>query len=114
MMSADDAPLVFPSIRLLRMMPLPVSGRSLGLGVLIAELSLALINPALDLPGFSRLGNALVNHGMGSWFEMGHACHFGGGMAGWLYGRWLLRPRITLKRLRADRIRREADQFRND
>jgi hypothetical protein len=22
---------------------------------------------------------------------MGHACHFGGGIAGWLYGRWLLR-----------------------
>ncbi len=97
-----------------RMMPLPVSGRSLGLGVLIAELSLALINPALGLPGFSRLGNALISHGMGSCFEMGHACHFGGGIAGWLYGRWLLRPRITLKRLRADRIRREADQFRND
>lgn len=97
-----------------RMMPLPVSGRSLGLGILITELSLALINPELDLPGFSNLGKALVSHGMGSWFEMGHACHFGGGIAGWLYGRWLLRPRITLKRLRADRMRREANGSRNN
>ncbi len=91
-----------------RMMPLPVSGRSLGLGILAAELLLALVNPALDLPGFSLLGRWLVEHGMASWFDMGHACHFGGGIAGWLFGRWLLRPRISLKRLRADRMRREA------
>ncbi len=92
-----------------RMMPLPVSGRSLGLGVLITALILALIHPALKLPGFSEIGGALEARGMGSWFEMGHACHFGGGMAGWLVGRWLLRPRITLDRLRADRERREAN-----
>ncbi|MEO5713208.1 MAG: rhomboid family intramembrane serine protease [Luteolibacter sp.] len=92
-----------------RMMPLPVSGKSLGLGILAAELLLALANPALDLPGFSNAGNWLVGHGLASWFDMGHACHFGGGVAGWLYGRWLLRPRITLKRLRADRKRREAN-----
>jgi len=92
-----------------RMMPLPVSGRSLGLGILTAELLLALVNPALDLPGFSNVGHWLVGHGLASWFDMGHACHFGGGIAGWLYGRWLLRPRISLKRLRADRERREAN-----
>ncbi len=91
-----------------RMMPLPVSGRSLGLGVLVAELLLALVHPDLNLPGFSSVGKMLIAHGMGSWFEMGHACHFGGSITGWLYGRWLLRPRITLKRLRADRERREA------
>lgn len=91
-----------------RMMPIPVSGRSLGIGVLVAELILALADPALRVPGISHLGNWLVNHGMGHWFQMGHACHFGGGVAGWLFGKWLLRPRITLKRLRRDRIRREA------
>jgi membrane associated rhomboid family serine protease len=93
-----------------RMMPLPVSGRSLGLGILTAELLLALVNPALAWPGFSTIGKWLVAHGMASWFDMGHACHFGGGMAGWLYGRWLLRPRISLKRLRAERMRREASE----
>ncbi len=94
-----------------RMMPLPVSGRNLGFGILVAELLLALANPALGVPGFSNVGNWLVGHGMASWFDMGHACHFGGGIAGWLYGRWLLRPRISLKRLRAERMRREADRL---
>jgi membrane associated rhomboid family serine protease len=91
-----------------RMMPLPVSGRSLGLGVLVAELILALADPALRVPGLVNLGNWLVSHGLGHWFQMGHACHFGGGVAGWLFGRWLLRPRINLERLRRDRERRET------
>ena len=91
-----------------KMFPLPVSGRSLGLGILLAELILALIDPALGLPGFSLLGRYLAEQGMDSWFRMGHACHFGGGIAGWAFGRWMLRPRITLDRLRRDRARREA------
>ena len=91
-----------------RMFPLPISGKSLGLGILIAELALALIDPALGLPGFSSVGKLLVSNGMGSWFQMGHACHFGGGLAGWACGRWMLRPRVTLDRLRRDRARREA------
>ena len=95
-----------------KMMPLPVSGKSLGLGILIAELLLALLNPGLGLPGFAMIGKFLVSLGAGSWFEMGHACHFGGGIAGWAFGRWLLRPRITLQRLRRERSRREAGESR--
>ena len=93
-----------------RMMPLPISARSLGLGVLAAELILALLDPALRIPGFASWGGKLVEHGLGSWFRLGHACHFGGGVAGWMLGRWLLRPRITLKRLRRKRERREASE----
>lgn len=93
-----------------RMMPVPISGKSLGVGILTAELILALMDPGLGFPGFSVAGKALADHGMGSWFQMGHACHFGGGMAGWILGKWLLRPRITLKRLRRDRERREAKE----
>ena len=93
-----------------RMMPIPISGKSLGLGILTTELLLALIDPGLGLPGISALGNWLASHGMGSGFQLGHACHFGGGLAGWLLGKWLLRPRITLKRLRRDRERREASE----
>jgi membrane associated rhomboid family serine protease len=89
-----------------RMFPLMISGKSLGLGILLAELILSLINPALGLPGFSRIGRMLVDQGMGTWFVLGHACHLGGGLAGWLYGRWILRPRVTLDRLRRDRERR--------
>ncbi len=92
-----------------RMFPVLVSGRSLGMGILLAELVLALINPDLGLPGFSGIGEILVDHGTGAWFQMGHACHLGGGLAGWIYGRWILRPRVTLERLRRERARREEE-----
>ena len=91
-----------------RMFPLPLSGRSLGLGLVLAALLLALINPDAGVPGFASVGCVLRDHGLGSWFEMGHACHFGGGVAGWIHGRWILRPRVTLARLRDDRARRET------
>lgn len=91
-----------------RMMPLPVSGRSLGLGILAAELILALMNPAWGVPWLADLGSELEAIGMGQLFQIGHACHFGGGIAGWLFGRWLLRPRVSLASLRRDRERREA------
>ena len=92
-----------------RMFPLPVSGRSLGLGILWAEGILALIDPALGLPGLSVVGRTLAGNGLGSWFQLGHACHLGGGLVGWLYGRWILRPRVTLEMLRRERSRREAE-----
>ncbi len=90
-----------------RMMPIPVSGRSLGMGILVAELILTLIDPSLGLPGFSGVGRGLVAVGAGAWFELGHACHVGGGITGWVLGRWLLRPRVTIQSLRKDRQRRE-------
>jgi len=91
-----------------RMFPLPVSGRSLGLGILSAELILALANPKLGLPGFTILGNALAAHGLHSWFAIGHACHVGGGATGYGFAKWILRPGPTLLSLRRDRNRREA------
>lgn len=91
-----------------RMWPLPVSARSLGVGVMAAEFLLALMDPRLGVPVFSDGGKMLVQHGFGGWFAVGHACHFGGGLAGFLIGRWLLRPRITADRLRREREQREA------
>jgi len=90
-----------------RMLPLPVSGRSLGLGVLLAELGFALIDPNLGVPGLAMIGQALAGQGCESWFQIGHACHFGGALAGWLYARSWLRPRVSLASLQADRRRRE-------
>jgi len=92
-----------------RMFPLPVSGKSLGIGIMLAALAMALIDPALNVPGLAAAGSLLAGHGMGAWFHMGHACHFGGGLAGWLYGRWLLRSRVTLAHLRRERARREVN-----
>jgi len=91
-----------------RMFPLSLSGRSLGGGLVLAALLLALINPDAGVPGFASVGRVLKDHAMGSWFKMGHACHFGGGVAGWLHGRWILRPRVTLASLRRERARRES------
>lgn len=91
-----------------RMWPIPLSGRALGLGLLIAEGLLALIDPALGLPLFARAGNWITENGGAQWFDIAHACHFGGGLAGWLYGRWILRNRVSIHSLRRARERREA------
>lgn len=91
-----------------RMLPLPISGQILGIGILVCALTLALINPDLGVPGLSDVGQMLVDHGPVGWFQVGHACHFGGGLAGWLCGLWILRPRVTLQSLRRDRARREG------
>lgn len=87
-----------------RMMPLPVSGRSLGRGVLLAGALLVLLDPGLGVPGFAALGRLLGVDG----FRVGHACHLGGAAAGWLHVRRLLRPAPSLAQLRADRQRREG------
>lgn len=92
-----------------RMWPLPVSGRSLGLGILLAEGILAVIDPSLGLPMLSEVGIWITRHGGAQWFDIAHACHFGGGLAGWLYGRWLLRQRVSIESLRRARRRREGD-----
>lgn len=90
-----------------RMFPLPVSGKSLGLGIMAAALVFAMIHPDGGVPWLNRLGRWLDQLGMGSWFQLGHACHLGGGLAGWGIGRWMLRPRISLARLQRDRAKRE-------
>ena len=92
-----------------RFLPLPWwSGRSLGVSVLMIELVLALLRPGLGVPGFAMIGRWLVDHGAASWFTIGHACHLGGGLAGWAWGRWVLRPRVSLAQLQRERARREG------
>lgn len=95
-----------------RMWPLPVSARNLGLGILAGEGLLALMTPDLGVPGLSGIGRVASASGLDSWWSIGHACHAGGGLAGWLYGRWILRPRLHLHHLRRDRARREAKKHR--
>jgi membrane associated rhomboid family serine protease len=88
-----------------RMWPIPVSGRSLGAGILIAEAVLVFIDPALGLPWFSAVGRWVVANIGPSWFDIAHGCHLGGGLAGWCYARWILRRRISLESLRRARER---------
>lgn len=88
-----------------RMWPLPVSGKNLGIGVMLASGLLALMNPNLGIPVLSAWGVALGKYADGG---VSHACHFGGGLLGWALARWALRPRVTLAKLQKERARREA------
>jgi membrane associated rhomboid family serine protease len=88
-----------------RMWPLAVSGRNLGIGVLLASGILALMNPKLGIPYLSHWGAML---GRFADEQVSHACHFGGAIVGWAAARWALRPRVTLAKLQKERARREA------
>lgn len=97
-----------------RMMPLGLSARNVGLGILISSLLLAMANPDVGIPVFASFGDWLVKRGLGSWFQMSHACHFGGAVCGWILARWMLRPRVSLHRLKKQRVaaeQRAADRF---
>lgn len=91
-----------------RLWPLPISGKSLGLGMLFASALLTLANPELGIPGMAAWGRALGEPAAGAVFAVSHACHLGGAVAGWMGARWTLRPRVTLARLQRERRRREG------
>ncbi len=91
-----------------RMWPVPVSGKNLGLGLIMAELFLLLMTPTLGVPVFSRMGEIIVDHGGAGLFIISHACHFGGAMAGWYLANRLLVPRPSLADLQRARARHEA------
>jgi hypothetical protein len=42
-------------------------------------------------------------------FQLGHACHFGGGLMGLLIARMWRDPRLTREKLRLERQKRELD-----
>lgn len=97
-----------------RMLPFPGPCLWLGWGVLVISLVLALCDPQGGFGPFRELGDQFAMR-FGSWiFEIGHACHLGGGLAGWLMGLWLLRPRITLEELQKKRAHRENRRARNE
>jgi membrane associated rhomboid family serine protease len=73
--------------------PIRVSGRSLGLGVIVAEA--CLLTVAWGFPH-------------ASFQPVAHACHLGGALVGWGMARRLLRPSPTLEDLRKERARRES------
>ncbi len=91
-----------------RFLPFFVSGRSLGMGVILANLLLALLNPDLPTGPLARLGAHLSENMFPGLFRISHACHLGGSLAGIFAGRFLLRPRVTIKSLRRAREKREG------
>ena len=92
-----------------RMAPLPLSAKNLGAGVLLGSLFLSLFQPGLHLPFFAEIGRTGSRIFGEDLFQVGHACHLGGALSGWLHGHWMLRRRIDLNGLRADRARREKN-----
>jgi membrane associated rhomboid family serine protease len=71
---------------------IPVSGKNLGLGIVIGEALLWLMHPSLSLPVLSSLGVQVVAWGGAALFEISHACHLGGALAGWCLARRVLAP----------------------
>ena len=93
-----------------KFLPVFISGRTLGLAIILANLILALLNPELSTGRLAAWGQQLSDHGLGDLFKISHACHLGGSLAGYFYGKWLLRPRVTLKSLQRARAKKEARQ----
>ncbi len=91
-----------------KFLPLFLSGRSIGIGIILANLILALLNPELSTGPLADYGKQLEKQGLGDLFKISHACHLGGSLAGYFYGKWLLRPRVTLKSLQRARAKKEA------
>ncbi len=82
---------------------LRISAGNLGKGILIASAVLTALSPR-----FGLLPEAWDGERGEGVFKIAHACHLGGGLFGWAMGRWVLRPRADLKKLRAARARREG------
>jgi len=93
-----------------RMWPIPISGKNFGLGLIVTELILWLMHPGLGLPMFSKMGQQLVLGGIGGIFQISHACHLGGALAGWWMARRVLAPPPSLEELQRLRKDREGEQ----
>jgi membrane associated rhomboid family serine protease len=92
-----------------RMWPLPISGKTLGLGLIFAELFLWLMQPGLGVPVFSKMGDQMTLWGGAGLFQISHGCHLGGAVAGWWVARKLLTAPPSLEKLRQMRSEREKD-----
>ena len=93
-----------------RMFPLPLAAGNVGLGVMISFLLLMLLDPDASIPFLADWGNSLAQMFGKDLFRIGHACHFGGALFGFLLGRWVLRKPITLAELQKQRERRERSR----
>jgi len=90
-----------------KFLPVFLSGKTVGVAIILMTLILALLNPELPTGPLAKLGNYPTENGFPNLFKVSHACHFGGALTGWLYGRYLLRPRVTIESLRRAREKTE-------
>ncbi len=89
-----------------KFLPFFLSGRQVGIAIILANLILAMLNPELPTGPLAEYGKRLSPNG--NIHEISHACHLGGSLAGYFYGKWLLRSRVSLKSLQKARAKKEA------
>lgn len=87
-----------------KFIPFLVSGKSIGIAIILANLILALLNPELPTGPLAELGREIAKRFPGL-FDASHACHLGGSLVGWIHGRYMLRPRVSLETLQQRRNR---------
>lgn len=97
-----------------KFLPFFLSGKSIGIAIILANLTLALLNPNLPTGPLAQFGIQLSENGFENLFRVSHACHLGGSLAGYLYGKWLLRPRVSLKSLKKAREKNERGEIRKE
>lgn len=73
------------------MRPLRIRAKHLGLGILMSEAILTLIDPTLGIPVLSGIGQYVARQMGESIFLVAHACHLGGGIAGLCIGKVILK-----------------------
>lgn len=91
-----------------KFLPLFLSGRSIGIAIIISNLVLTILNPDLPTGILAGWGKRLADSGLHSLFQVSHACHLGGSLAGFIVGKYLLRPRVSLASLKRARQKLEA------
>jgi membrane associated rhomboid family serine protease len=84
--------------------PVFLSGKTLGMAIMLSNLLFAVLNPALPTGAIAKFGQEIANH-IPNLFNTSHACHLGGSLVGWIYGIHMLRPRVSLKTLQQRRKR---------
>lgn len=90
-----------------RMLFLPISGRNMGKGFLVASLLLFMMTPSLGIPLFSEVGQWMAEGFGPLLFQMGHLYHFAAGMIGFFLVGRLLPRLVTLEELQLERNKRE-------
>ena len=97
-----------------KMWPVPVSGRTLGLALILSELLLWLMRPELEIPVLSAMGQVVIKYIGSEIFYISHACHFGGAIAGWWLAGRLLGSTPSLVDLQEMRKRNERKMSVNE
>ena len=87
-----------------KMIPIPVQAKNMAIGILAASFILCLANPGLNLPVFRSITEWLEHAHMSSVFQVAHACHLGGGLAGLWLSSQIMGKMVSLEDLKRSRI----------